>query len=94
VLLVAVPVAYLVTDPRNQGGYNFNYSVELIGAHWLGVAAVILLGLAVWMTLSAARQRSRRPESPGPPEPPGPAAPPDLDAPEPAPGGARVGSPR
>ncbi len=94
VLLVAVPVAYLVTDPRNQGGYNFNYSVELIGAHWLGVAAVILLGLAVWMTLSAARQRSRRPESPGPPEPPGPAAPPDIDAPAPAAGGARVGSPR
>jgi hypothetical protein len=56
VLLVAVPLAYLITDPRNQGGYNFNYSVELIYAHWLGVAAVIMLGLAVWMTLKAARR--------------------------------------
>ncbi|MGH2892538.1 MAG: hypothetical protein ACRDPM_04610, partial [Solirubrobacteraceae bacterium] len=59
VLLVAVPIAYLITDPRNQGGYNFNYSVELIGAHWLGVAAVIMLGLAVWMTVSATRRRRR-----------------------------------
>jgi arabinofuranan 3-O-arabinosyltransferase len=56
VLLVAVPLAYLITDPRNQGGYNFNYSVELIYAHWLGVAAVIMLGLALWMTLKAARR--------------------------------------
>jgi arabinofuranan 3-O-arabinosyltransferase len=55
-VLLAVPLAYLITDPRNQGGYNFNYSVELIYAHWLGVAAVILLGLAVWMTLRAARR--------------------------------------
>jgi arabinofuranan 3-O-arabinosyltransferase len=60
VLLVAVPIAYLVTDPRNQGGYNFNYSIELIYAHWLGVAGVIMLGLAVWMTLSAARPRGGR----------------------------------
>ncbi|MFZ1992714.1 MAG: hypothetical protein WAU75_01285, partial [Solirubrobacteraceae bacterium] len=60
VLLVAVPIAYVITAPRNQGGYNFNYSVELIDAHWLGVAAVILLGLAVWMTLAAARRRTDR----------------------------------
>jgi arabinofuranan 3-O-arabinosyltransferase len=55
-VLLAVPLAYLITDPRNQGGYNFNYSVELIYAHWLGVAAVIMLGLAVWMTLRTARR--------------------------------------
>jgi hypothetical protein len=73
-LLVAVPIAYLVGDPRNQGGYNFNYSVELIGAHWLGVAAVIMLGLSLWMTVAAARRWARRPPDPPRPPDPGPAA--------------------
>jgi arabinofuranan 3-O-arabinosyltransferase len=86
-LLVAVPIAYLIGDPRNQGGYNFNYSVELIDAHWLGVAAVIMLGLAGWMTLSAARHRARRPGPPGPPEHP------EIDAAGP-PAGAPVGTAR
>ena len=63
-LCVVVPVVYLIADPRNQGGYNFDYSVELIYAHWVGVAAVILLGLAGAMTLSAARHR--RGGAPGP----------------------------
>ena len=66
-LLIAVPLAYLVGDPRDQGGYNFNYGVELIGAHWLGVAAVIMLGLSLWMTVAAARRWARRPPDPGPP---------------------------
>jgi arabinofuranan 3-O-arabinosyltransferase len=97
VLLVAVPIAYLIGDPRNQGGYNFNYSVELIDAHWLGVAAVIMLGLAVWMTLSAARRRSRQPEPSGPddrPGPPEPPEPPEIDAAGPASGSAPVGTAR
>ncbi len=99
-LLVAVPIAYLITDPRNQGGYNFNYSVELIAAHWLGVAAVIMLGLSAWMTLSAARRRSRRPEPPEPPDPPGspeppePPEPPEIGAAGPAAGGAPVSTAR
>jgi hypothetical protein len=56
-LAVVVPIVYLITDPRNLGGYNFNYSVQLIYGHWVGVAAVILLGLSGQMTVAAARRR-------------------------------------
>jgi arabinofuranan 3-O-arabinosyltransferase len=60
---VAVPVAYLIIRPPNKGGYNFDYSSALIYAHWIGVAAVILLGVSGWLTLAAARGRraGRRP---------------------------------
>ena len=84
-LLVAVPIAYLLGDPRNQGGYNFNYSVELIAAHWLGVAAVIMLGLSLWMTVASARRWTRRPPDP---------APPAIDPATPAADDAPVGSAR
>jgi hypothetical protein len=66
---VVVPIVYLVSDPHNEGGYNFDYSVQLIYAHWVGVAAVVLLGLSGWMTLSAVSRR-RRPRTPPPPPPP------------------------
>jgi arabinofuranan 3-O-arabinosyltransferase len=52
---IAVPILYAVTSPRNRGGYNFEYSVELIRAHWVGVLAFVLLGAACWRMLAAAR---------------------------------------
>jgi hypothetical protein len=53
---VVVPIVYVVASPRNQGGYGFAYSTQLIWAHWIGVAAIVLLGLAV-LRLIRARAR-------------------------------------
>lgn len=62
-LAIAVPVAYLIGSPPNLGGYNFDYSTKLIGAHWIGVAALVLLALATFKSLAAARPR-RSPATP------------------------------
>jgi arabinofuranan 3-O-arabinosyltransferase len=51
-----VPVLYLVLTPENRGGYNFEYSAELIWAHWVAVGAVVLLMVACWR-LVASRSR-------------------------------------
>jgi hypothetical protein len=58
-LAVAVPLAYLITSPQNQGGYNFSYSSDLLWAHWIGVAAIVLVGLSTFWEIAAARQRRR-----------------------------------
>ncbi|HEV3378610.1 MAG TPA: hypothetical protein VG126_15170, partial [Thermoleophilaceae bacterium] len=54
---IVVPVLYLVQTPRDRGGFNFEYSTELISAHWVAVGAVVLLMVACWRTLAAARGR-------------------------------------
>jgi hypothetical protein len=54
-LAVVVPLLYLVVPVRDPGGFNTNLAVERIAAHWVGVAAVFLLGAALWRTLAAAR---------------------------------------
>jgi hypothetical protein len=58
-LLAALPIVYAITSPRDRGGYNFNYSVDLIWAHWTGVAAIVLLGAAAWRILSPARRQRK-----------------------------------
>jgi arabinofuranan 3-O-arabinosyltransferase len=63
---IVVPLVYLIASPTNQGGYDFAYSTKLIGAHWIGVAAIVLLALAVWESIGALRAAARR----GPPSPP------------------------
>ena len=55
---VLVPILYLVTSPRDRGGWNFEYSIELTNAHWAGVGALVLLGAACWRMLAAARGAS------------------------------------
>ena len=65
---VAVPVLYAVELPQDKGGFNTEYAVELIWAHWVGLAAVILLGMACWRALAAARSATgegRSPPRPG-----------------------------
>jgi hypothetical protein len=52
---IAVPIAYLIGSPAGHGGYDFAYSTELISAHWIGVGAIVLLGLALWQIISATR---------------------------------------
>ena len=51
-LLIAVPAIYLLDLPPNQGGYDFNYAVDLIAAHWVAVAAMVLLLVALARTSS------------------------------------------
>jgi len=65
---VAVPVAYALAQQDDRGGYNTYYANHHIGAHWIGVLAVTLLGLALALTLSRARVR-RDGRAPGPPAP-------------------------
>jgi arabinofuranan 3-O-arabinosyltransferase len=60
---VAVPLIYLVWSPTDRGGYNFEYSSDLLGAHWVAVAALILLMVACWRALPTAETAG------GPPEP-------------------------
>jgi hypothetical protein len=50
-----VPAVQLLHLPHNQGGYHFNYAVDLIAAHWLAVAAMVLLLVAAARTVAAAR---------------------------------------
>jgi hypothetical protein len=65
---VVVPLVYLIVSPPNQGGYNFDYSTKLIGAHWIGVAAIIALVIAVSESISALRGARRPPPGHSPPE--------------------------
>jgi hypothetical protein len=56
-LLVVVPLLTLAVPVRDPGGYNFEYAHERIAVHWVTVAAVVLLVLALARTLSTARGR-------------------------------------
>ena len=55
-LLTVVPVLYLAVPVDDPGGYNTNLAVERIAAHWVGVAAIFLLGAALARQLVAARR--------------------------------------
>jgi arabinofuranan 3-O-arabinosyltransferase len=52
---IVVPLLYLLLTPRDRGGFNFEYSTELISAHWIAVGALVLLMVACWRMLAAAR---------------------------------------
>jgi hypothetical protein len=52
---LVVPIMYAVISPRDRGGWNFEYSVELMQAHWVGVGAYVLLLAACWRALGSAR---------------------------------------
>ena len=62
VLLVVVPVLHVAVGLPGQG-YDTNYAVQRIAAHWLAVGAVCALGGALWLTLSPALARRRGPGS-------------------------------
>ena len=42
-LVVVVPAVYALFPPDDLGGHNSSYATELLGAHWIAVAAVVLL---------------------------------------------------
>jgi hypothetical protein len=56
-LLVAIPLLSLAIGVEDRGGYNPEYAQVRIAAHWVAVAAVILLMLALARVLGAARRR-------------------------------------
>jgi hypothetical protein len=56
-LAVVVPALYVVFPPDDLGGQNSSFAAEALGAHWVSVAALVLLALALWR-LIAARPRA------------------------------------
>jgi arabinofuranan 3-O-arabinosyltransferase len=50
-LAIVVPAVYLIFPATNRGGYDPAYPVERLGAHWVTVAAMVLLILALARTL-------------------------------------------
>jgi hypothetical protein len=57
-LAIAVPAAYALFPPDDLGGHNSSYATELLGAHWIAVAAVVLLALGLSRMLSGSGRRS------------------------------------
>ncbi|MDA0142526.1 hypothetical protein, partial [Solirubrobacter deserti] len=72
ILAVAVPVLTLFIRPDNRGGFNPEYAQQGIAVHWVAVAGVTLLILALARELSTARAR----RGPARSAPPSAAAPP------------------
>jgi hypothetical protein len=57
-LAIVVPAIYVVFPATDRGGYGPAYPVERLGAHWVTVAAVVLLILALARQLSTATRGS------------------------------------
>jgi arabinofuranan 3-O-arabinosyltransferase len=51
-LAVVVPVLHLAFPPEDLGGHNSSYAAEALGAHWVAVAALVLLAVALWRMLA------------------------------------------
>jgi hypothetical protein len=62
VLLIVVPVVHVAVGLPGQG-YDTNYAVQRIAAHWLAGGALCALGGALLLTLSPALARRRGPDS-------------------------------
>ncbi len=62
-LAVVVPVAHLAAGLPGAG-YDTNYAVAHIAAHWAGVAAVCALALALVLTLRGQARGRRSPPAP------------------------------
>jgi hypothetical protein len=58
-LAVVVPLLYVLFPGDDRGGYDTRYAIEHLGAHWVAVAAFVLLVLALAQTLAAARRKPR-----------------------------------
>ena len=51
-----MPLLYLLFPADDRGGYNPEFALNQLGAHWVAVAAFALLALALWQLLGAARR--------------------------------------
>ncbi len=54
---MVVPLLTLAIPVRDPGGFNFEYAQDRIAVHWVTVAAVVLLVLALARVLSTATGR-------------------------------------
>jgi hypothetical protein len=57
-LLVVVPLLYAIFPGPDRGGFNPDYAVEHLGAHWVAVAAYVLLAAALARSVSTASRAS------------------------------------
>jgi hypothetical protein len=65
---VAVPLLYVLIPPENRGGFNPEYPIEHIVAHWAAVAGVALFILALSRAMGRPdRARSAPPSAAAPP---------------------------
>ena len=58
---VAVPLVTLAAMPADLGGFNSEYVLDLLAAHWLALGAFGALALAAWRALSTASGANRDP---------------------------------
>jgi hypothetical protein len=65
-LVVVLPAVYLLFPAEDRGGYNTEYAQDLLGAHWVVVAAFVLLTLAL-ARLPSSRPRARPDPAGAPP---------------------------
>ena len=56
---LVAPVLYLVVPVDDMGGFNSDYANDLIAAHWVAVAAWMLLALALYRSLVQLRRNRR-----------------------------------
>jgi hypothetical protein len=66
---VVAPAIALAAPPLDLGGFNSEYATDLLGAHWVALAAFTALALALVAGLSTASGASRGPAD-GPPTAP------------------------
>ena len=64
-LAIVVPIVYLIWPGTDRGGWDSRFAQAHTGAHWVAVAAFILLTLALARTLSTASGRTRAPAPAG-----------------------------
>lgn len=57
-LAVVVPILYALFPGPDRGGFNPEYAIKHLGAHWVAVAAYVLLAAALARTLSTASRAS------------------------------------
>jgi hypothetical protein len=53
-IALLVPI-YLVFQPKDRGGFNFGYAVDLLGAHWIAVGIVCCIAAASLLTTRGLR---------------------------------------
>jgi hypothetical protein len=52
---LAVPLLYVIEAPTDRGGFNFEYSLQTLDAHWVAEGALVLLMVACWRAISDTR---------------------------------------
>ena len=58
-VLVAVPLLTVLAAPLPSTGFQTNYAVDRIAAHWVAVLAVVVLGAALWRVVGGLRRSER-----------------------------------